>query len=264
MPRMTEMVGFTGLLVAFASLAIGPGLSKPQASSERVLEIRSYNLTPGKRERFHEQFVRESLPLLRRWNVDVVAYGPSRHDRESYFLMRAFSSLEERDRIEQAFYDSPEWRNGPRASVLGAIASYTTIVIQVDDDTLSGLRGSVKSPNPSDLDLLLRLNDDYIDAAKTSNVKRFTEILAADFLCTLSDGTLLSRAEFLEMAAKPSMVSNLRVEDVNVRLMGDVAIVHARTAFTLRDGSPGSGRYTDVWARRRGQWRAVAAHVTRK
>ena len=179
---MTEMAGFTGLLVAFASLGIGPALSESPAASERVLEIRSYNLTPGTRERFHEQFVRESLPLLRRWNIDVVAYGPSRHDKDSYFLMRAFSSLEERDRIEQAFYDSPEWRNGPRASVLAAIASYTTVVIQVDDDTLRGLRGPVKTANPFDLDLLLRLNDDYIDAAKTSNVKRFTAGFPASFL----------------------------------------------------------------------------------
>jgi len=45
--------------------------------------------------------------------------------------------------------------------------------------------------------------------------------------------------------------------------MGDVAIVHARTTFTLADGKPGSGRYTDVWARRNGRWQAVAAHVTR-
>ena len=36
------------------------------------------------------------------------------------------------------------------------------------------------------------------------------------------------------------------------------------TAATLPDGTPGSGRYTDVWARRNGQWLAVAAHVTRK
>ncbi|MGH3129068.1 MAG: DUF4440 domain-containing protein, partial [Gaiellaceae bacterium] len=47
------------------------------------------------------------------------------------------------------------------------------------------------------------------------------------------------------------------------RLLGDVAIIHARTTYTLADGRPGAGRYTDVWARRNGQWLAVAAHVTR-
>ena len=41
------------------------------------------------------------------------------------------------------------------------------------------------------------------------------------------------------------------------------AIIHARTTYTLPDGGVGSGRYTDVWARRRSGWVAVSAHVTR-
>ncbi len=116
----------------------------------------------------------------------------------------------------------------------------------------------------SDLDVLLRLNDEYIDSVRTSNVKRFGEILADDFLCSLPDGTLIDRHRFLDQTSKPSALGSLQVHDVDVRLMGDFAIVHARTTFTLSDGTPGSGRYTDVWARRNGQWVAVCAHVTRK
>jgi hypothetical protein len=46
-------------------------------------------------------------------------------------------------------------------------------------------------------------------------------------------------------------------------VLGDVALIHARTTYTLHDGRQGAGRYTDVWARRDGRWLAVAAHVTR-
>ena len=46
--------------------------------------------------------------------------------------------------------------------------------------------------------------------------------------------------------------------------MGDFAIIHAQTTFTTREGRPGLGRYTDVWARRDGRWLAVSAHVTRR
>lgn len=119
-------------------------------------------------------------------------------------------------------------------------------------------------PIASDLDALVRLNDDYIQSVKRSDVGRFREILADDFLCTLADGTMLDRDRFLEHAAAPYPLGTLQADDVNVRLMGDFAIVHARTTFTLPDGTPGSGRYTDVWARREGRWLAVAAHVTRK
>lgn len=37
-----------------------------------LVEIRSYNLKAGTRDRFHEVFVREALPMLHRWHVDVV------------------------------------------------------------------------------------------------------------------------------------------------------------------------------------------------
>jgi hypothetical protein len=31
----------------------------------------------------------------------------------------------------------------------------------------------------------------------------------------------------------------------------------------MPDGNTGSGRYTDVWAKRNGRWLAVSAHVSR-
>jgi len=115
----------------------------------------------------------------------------------------------------------------------------------------------------SDLNTLVELNRDYIRSVQTSDVRRFREILADDFLCSLPDGSLVDRDRFLEQTARPVTISNLEAHDVNVRLMGDFAIVHARTTYTAANGTPGSGRYTDVWARRQGRWLAVSAHVTR-
>jgi NIPSNAP len=113
------------------------GSSEPDYGSPAVLEIRTYTLKPGTRARFHQRFERESLPLLQRWKIDVVAYGPSLHDGDSYFLMRSFLTLAERDRVERAFYESAEWRDGPRAAVIADIESYNTLVINVDRATLS-------------------------------------------------------------------------------------------------------------------------------
>jgi ketosteroid isomerase-like protein len=114
-----------------------------------------------------------------------------------------------------------------------------------------------------DVATLLELNRDYIRSVQTSDVHRFTEILADDFLCSLPDGTLIDRKRFLEQTARPVSISNLEAHDVNVRLMGNFAIIHARTTYTTADGRAASGRYTDVWAKRNGTWLAVSAHVTR-
>lgn len=115
----------------------------------------------------------------------------------------------------------------------------------------------------TDLDTLLALNADYIRSVQTSDVRRFDEILADDFLCSNPDGSLIDRAAFLKQAAIPVKISDLAADDVNVRIMGDVAIIHARTTYTGPDGRRGGGRYTDIWRREHGRWLAVAAHVTR-
>jgi ketosteroid isomerase-like protein len=115
----------------------------------------------------------------------------------------------------------------------------------------------------SDLESLQALNRDYISSVQAGDVRRFDQILADDFLCSNPDGTLIDRAAFLKQTAQPVKISNLQAHDVNVRLMGDFAIIHARTTYSRPDGLPGAGRYTDVWARRNGSWLAVSAHVTR-
>ena len=115
----------------------------------------------------------------------------------------------------------------------------------------------------SELDILQDLNRDYIRSVQHSDVRRFDEILADDFLCSNPDGSLIDRAAFLKQTAVPVAISNLEARDVVIRIMGDVAIIHARTTYTRPDGTEGAGRYTDVWARRGGRWLAVSAHVTR-
>jgi len=258
----------TWTLIAVVLLAAVTWPQPVLARQGRVLEIRSYNLKPGTRDRFHQLFLKEALPMLKRWKVDVVAYGPSLHDQDSYFLMRAFDGLEVRQKSEDAFYGSDEWLKGPRERVLADIDSYTTIVIHLDEATMQGMRHSggrdMSKPSPNDLELLTKLNDDYIQSVQHSDVKRFDEILSDDFLCSMADGTLLGRQAFLDQTAKPVTIRNLQAHDVNIRLMGDFAIIHARTTYTTADGAQSGGRYTDVWARRNGKWQAVSAHVTRK
>jgi ketosteroid isomerase-like protein len=115
----------------------------------------------------------------------------------------------------------------------------------------------------SDIELLRSLNRDYIDSVQHGDVRRFDEILAEDFYCSNPDGTLIDRAAFLVQTARPVTITDLSAHDVLIRCFGDVAIIHARTSYTLPDGRQGAGRYTDMWARQGDQWRAVSAHVTR-
>jgi ketosteroid isomerase-like protein len=122
---------------------------------------------------------------------------------------------------------------------------------------------TIQTANQSDLAALAALNEEYIRAVQRSDVRRFDELLAADFRCSNPDSTFLDRAGFLAQTARPVAIANLAAHDVEIRLFGDTAIIHARTSYTLPNGRAGAGRYTDVWVRENGQWRAVSAHVTR-
>ena len=115
----------------------------------------------------------------------------------------------------------------------------------------------------SDTEVLADLNRDYISSVQKSDVKRFGEILSDDFLNTNPDGSLVDKAGFLKQIAPPAKIKDLACHDVNIRVMGDFAIIHARTTYSLLDGRAGNGRYTDIWARRGGRWLCVAAQVAR-
>ena len=79
-----------------------------------LIEIRALNLKPDTREEFHRLYIEEALALLQRWNFDVLAHGPSWHDENTYYVIRHFDSLAQREQTEDACYGSDEWRTGPR------------------------------------------------------------------------------------------------------------------------------------------------------
>ncbi|QEH35230.1 SnoaL-like domain protein [Aquisphaera giovannonii] len=111
-----------------------------------------------------------------------------------------------------------------------------------------------------DLDALTALNLDFIASVQEGDVKRLDEILAEDFMGSQPDGSLLDKAGFLGLTARPVTISGLVAEDVRIRLLGDFAIIHGRFDSRTAEGKPRRGRYTDNWVRRDGTWVAVSAH----
>ena len=70
----------------------------------------------------------------------------------------------------------------------------------------------------TDRELLLGLNDEYIASVRTSNVRRFSEILADDFVCSTPDGTILDRAQFLDQTGRATGLAALDAHDVVVHI----------------------------------------------
>lgn len=107
---------------------------------KKTVEIRSYKLKPGTRQKFHRLVLEKSIPMLKRWKVDVVDFGPSLHDSDSYFLIRAYLSLAHRQKSQDAFYGSDEWRQGPREAIISLIERDISVVVELEDVTIDALR----------------------------------------------------------------------------------------------------------------------------
>ena len=114
-------------------------------------------------------------------------------------------------------------------------------------------------PSAEDLVTLEQLNLDYIHSDQSNDVERFKEFLAEDFIIQI-EGATLNRDEYLEYIAKPRPFKDLAVHDVNIRILSDVALIHARvTLTTLADGVTKEALYTDAYQKRGGTWVCVAA-----
>ena len=108
--------------------------------------------------------------------------------------------------------------------------------------------------------ILNQLNNDYVHSDQFNDVKRFSEILAEDFIAQ-TPGVTRNRAEFLEFIAKPRPFKDLAVHDVKIRMLDDqVALVHGRATYTLlADGVDQEALYTDTYQKRGGTWVCVSA-----
>src|SRR6266446_10211272 len=100
------------------------------------------------------------------------------------------------------------------------------------------------SARAEDRQILEDLNRNYVRAAEQSDVRWYAENLAEDFLSSSVDGSVVDRAGFLARVARPYPGSNLEAVDVRIRILGEVALIHAGFKYTRPDGEAGNGRYT--------------------
>lgn len=106
--------------------------------TDGVVEVRVYKLKPGMRTAF-QAAADEVMEMLARHRISVVGHGPSAHDADSYYLIRAYPSLEEREQTLQGFYGSEEWAQRFNDRVTGMIESYNTAVLDAASPALSAI-----------------------------------------------------------------------------------------------------------------------------
>ena len=117
-----------------------------------------------------------------------------------------------------------------------------------------------------DIETLNSLNSEILRCFQDADAEALERIIGQEFYETDRVGRLRDRVSVLEKvrSSKGQIAFDISAEEVQIRLLGNTAIVHAELVLSPRDGgAPQSGgRYTDVWMQVNGEWKAVAAHLS--
>jgi len=98
-----------------------------------IIEIRHYTLKPGRREEFIDFFERENRAALR--DAGMLVFGPLRdlENPDKVHWMRAFSSLEEREKLKDGFYSGPVWHKDIEPIAMAMIDDYVADLTETTD-----------------------------------------------------------------------------------------------------------------------------------
>ena len=118
----------------------------------------------------------------------------------------------------------------------------------------------------SDAATIRGLEQKWTESYKQRNIDILSSLLADDFVITIEDGSVYSKAGYISHSADSSVhVAEAEISDLKVRLHGDTAIVTG--SYHEKGESKGKpyeyhDRLTDVWMKVGGRWQVVASHYS--
>ena len=126
--------------------------------------------------------------------------------------------------------------------------------------------GPVRTNDGATEEFIGFLEDAWVNAIVQKDFNVLNQVIAEDFNGISPNGYAYSKGEAIsDLKSGAYVVKSMALDHVNVRVFGDVALV---TYFQNEKSNYGeedcSGRYafTDVWAKRNGNWQAVASQGT--
>jgi ketosteroid isomerase-like protein len=119
----------------------------------------------------------------------------------------------------------------------------------------------------SDIATLTRLSNDWDKAIVQKDEAAIAGNMADDFRMIDGSGNVASKQVFVADIVDPKLVIDpYTVEEFDVRLYGDTALLSGRTHMTGKhDGQPFTSeyRYIDIYVRKAGTWKIISVQITR-
>ena len=131
---------------------------------------------------------------------------------------------------------------------------------------LAAFTVNLLAQDKSDAAAVKALELKWTESYKQRNIESLSSLLAEEFVITIEDGSVYSKAGYISHSADASThVQIAELSDLKVRIHGDTAIVTG--AYHEKGESNGKpyeyhDRLTDTWMKIGGKWQVVASHYS--
>ena len=95
-----------------------------------IVEVRSYRIKPGRREEFIGLFETRAIPAQREYGMRITGPFLDVENPNKFVFLRSFPSLEERERMKDAFYSGEIWKNELEGLAMPLLESYDVILCE--------------------------------------------------------------------------------------------------------------------------------------
>jgi len=95
-----------------------------------IVEVRTYTVKPGLRDKFIEFFETKVGPAQQRMEIPIMGPFLDLENPDVFVWLRTFSDMPERDRLKNDFYEGWEWKGGLEAEAMGMLESFKAIICQ--------------------------------------------------------------------------------------------------------------------------------------
>jgi hypothetical protein len=102
-----------------------------------IVEVRSYRIKPGLREEFVKLFETRAVPAQRSNGMRILGPLLDLEKPDQFVFLRGFPSLEERERMKDAFYEGELWKNELEALAMPMIDGFDVILCETSPGYVS-------------------------------------------------------------------------------------------------------------------------------
>src|SRR5262249_365297 len=95
-----------------------------------IVEVRSYRIKPGRRAGSIQFFETRAPPARRSYGIKILCPLNDVENPNKFVWLRSFPSLDERERMRNAFYEGPVWKRELEPIAMPMLDSYDVILCE--------------------------------------------------------------------------------------------------------------------------------------